>query len=90
MKIPYRVVEHVPSGRGAAYSSRYAEMLVEEVSADLMLFAREHHVLKKPFKVDSGLPLPAWLTTEMLGDCVLYWLRNGTQSDEHILSTPRH
>lgn len=66
-----------------------AELLVDQASDELMRFAREHHTLKRAFDAEKSLlPLPSWLKTDMLGDCVLYWLRDGSSSDTHVRAIP--
>lgn len=92
-KKPYRVVVHTPTGRGAAYSDRYGELIIENASEALLAFARDRHVIKRawnraPRGVPSGLPLPAWLTDAMLDDCVLYWLWNDATPDAVVRTVP--
>lgn len=79
---------HIPTGRGAAYNQRIAELTVDVASPELVRHALEHHELRKPWSLDSLLPLPSWVTQEELAECELFWVQGASSTRESVAAIP--
>lgn len=88
MRKPYRVMIHIPTGRGAAYNQRLSELTVDAASAELVRYALEHHELRRPWSMDSWLPLPSWVKPEELAECELFWVQGENSTRESVEAIP--
>lgn len=80
------------SERGAAYD-RGSALLVDDASQALIDFARSRYTHMAIWDPEvtrhHELPRARWMPAGDLTGWVLYWLRDGKSTDEHILETPR-
>lgn len=79
---------HIPTGRGAAYNKRLSELTVDSASAELVRHALAHHELRKPWSMDSWLPLPSWVTQDELAECELFWVHRPNSTRESVEAIP--
>lgn len=89
MKKPFQVLCDPASGRGVAYDAGH-RLMGDEASAELVAFALDRHVRMAPWAVWADYPLerPLWVATGPLQGWVLYWLRDGQSSAQHLRDTP--
>ena len=90
--MPYRLLWDPWSERGAAYG-RGTELLVDDASQKLIDFARGRHTHMAIWDAEIArhhpLPRASWMPAGDLTGWVLYWLRDGKSTDQHVRETPR-
>lgn len=91
MKLPFEVLVDEETGRGAAYDGGH-RLMVEDASPELVEFARTRHVLSKPWDQEMDAVNPRqrarWMPNGPLTGWVLYCLREGKSTEEHLRATP--
>lgn len=88
---PYRLLRDPVSGRAAAYDG--ANQMVAPVASEALVeFALRHYVDAAPWdaEVDRICPLVRahWMPRGDLDGWMIYWLRNGSSSLEHVSKIP--
>lgn len=90
-RLPFVVLADAASGHGAAYDHGH-RLMVERVSVELMEFALNRHVHRAMWdeERDRVFPreIPAWLQGSDRSNWMLYWLRRGDSTQEHLQATP--
>lgn len=88
MRKPYRVMVHIPTGRGAAYDQSSYGLTVDAASAELVRYTLAHHEQREPWKMDSRLPLRSWVKQEELAECELFWVQGRNSTRESVAAIP--
>ena len=90
--MPYLLLPHAASGRAAVYSSNH-RVMAHEASPKLIEFALAHHTLREAWSEEKdkhwGRERPNWAAGGNLEGCTLYWLRDGSSTDEHLKALPK-
>lgn len=91
VKLPFEVLVDEETGRGAAYDGGH-RLMVEDASPELVEFARTHHVRRSDWceRDDAATPRQRarWMPNGPLTGWVLYCLREGSSTEEHLRATP--
>ena len=94
-KLPYVLLLDRRKGRAAVYLNNH-QLLVPFASAKLIAFAEENTSLERAWSEEShhaaglvGRVLPDWATPEVRQDCVLLWIKRGTEPDAYWRSIPK-
>lgn len=87
---PYVVLVNPARTRGAAYNSRH-QLLVGDVSADLLAFALTKHTQTANWVDDLDDPprlRAGWMPEGSLAGWHLYWVRSDSSTAEHLRALP--
>lgn len=84
---PYLVIWN-PSELVGAWYDRTLTLRANEISAQLLAFARAHACTAHPWNDLPDIDLPAWAAEAPLDDCVCFWLYDDGYTPEQIARIP--
>jgi hypothetical protein len=84
---PYLVIWH-PSERVGAWYDRRLQLRANDVSADLLAFARAACRKAHPWNDLRDIELPVWAERAALDDCVCFWLYDDSSSSDDLARIP--
>jgi hypothetical protein len=90
---PNTVLMDPQTKQAAAYNALH-HLITENASPELIHFTLTRAYQDAPWDPSKHdlhgdwNPLPSWMTGEVIHRCVLYWLRNGDESDDELRKIP--